>query len=113
MDSLWMLEVNGGALLLIAPTMLCNLLALRYARGLRENLVTGAMNCWLAMNVAWMTGEILGIGPLYLAAKAFTAVGTTLLVLVVIHAYRTGAPWYEWLRRFRRLRIPSSGGGPR
>lgn len=106
MDACWMLEAGTLALVLIVPTLLSNLATLRYTSARHEKLVTWAMLCWLAMNIAWMTGEILGLGPLLLVAKVFTALGFLLLIALVISPGDSGRPWYDRLQRFRRLRIP-------
>ena len=105
MDSFWMLEVNALALGLILPTVLTNLVALRYGKGREEKLVTWALLSWLAMNVTWMVGDILAIEPFYHLAKAFTALGFLLLLVLLLHTHRVGGSWTEHLRRFRRLRL--------
>ena len=108
MDAGWMLEVKLVALVLILPTLASNLMAFRYVPALRDKLVVGAMNCWLAMNVAWMVGDILGVESYHLVAKAFTVLGFVLLLGLAFTAPPGAGPWYERLRRFRRLRIGSS-----
>jgi len=105
MDASWMLEASTLALVLIAPTLLSNLASLRYIPARRERLVTWAMLCWLAMNIAWMAGEILTVEPLFLAAKVFTALGFLLLIVVFISPRDPDRPWYDRLQRFRRLRL--------
>jgi hypothetical protein len=105
MDSFWMLEVEVLALGLILPTLLSNLLALRYIKGMQQKLVTWALVSWLAMNVAWMVADIRAMEPLYPVAKAFTALGFLLLLVSLLQSRRAGGSWYEPLRRFRRLRI--------
>ncbi len=105
MDACWMLEANTLALVLIAPTLLANLATLRYVPARRDRLVTWAMLCWLAMNIAWMAGEILTVEPFFLTAKVFTALGFLLLIVVFISPRDAGRPWYDRLQRFRRLRM--------
>jgi len=109
MDSFWMLEVNVLALLLIVPTLLCNLVTVRYLTRFPERLVAWAMNCWLAMNIAWMTADILNVQAFYFLAKVFTGIGFLLLVVVVLGARQSKAALRERLRRFRRLRISVKG----
>ncbi len=108
MDASWMLEINLAALVLILPTLASNLMALRYVPALQEKLVVWAMNCWLTMNIAWMAGDILGVESYYLVAKVFTVLGFALLLILAFTAPPGGGPWYERLRRFRRLRVGSS-----
>jgi hypothetical protein len=108
MDAGWMLEIRLAALVLILPTLASNLMALRYVPVLREKLVVWAMNSWLAMNIAWMAGDIFEVESYQMVAKAFTILGFTLLLILAFTSPPGGGPWYERLRRFRRLRVGSS-----
>jgi hypothetical protein len=59
MDGFWMLNQALAAKTMILPTLVVNLLVFKFARqSFSQFAVVAAMNCWLAMNICWMVGDI-------------------------------------------------------
>lgn len=105
MDSCWMSGLDTAATALIAPTLLFNLATLGYSTGAGERLVGSAMNCWLAMNVVWMLGDIRGGDAFHWEARVFSLLGFVFLLAALVNARATHAAVVQRLRRFRRLRV--------
>jgi hypothetical protein len=107
MDGCWMLGLGGLARALAVPTVATQLVAFRYThRSLVELAITGSVNCWVAMNVFWMFGDLDDRPDLFAAARFAFAAGVGLLVLAAVRARSAGALLKQALGRFRRLRMP-------
>lgn len=108
MDGCWMLGLSGLARALAVPTVATQLVAFRYTHGsLVELAITGSVNCWVAMNVFWMFGDLDDRPGLFVAARVAFGAGMGLLVLAAVRARSSGALLKRALGRFRRLRVPT------
>jgi hypothetical protein len=107
MDGCWMLGLGGLARALAVPTVAAQIFAFRYTHGsVVELAITGSVNCWVAMNVLWMFGDLDDRPDLFVAARFAFAAGVGLLVLAAVRARSAGAVLRRALSRFRRLRVP-------
>lgn len=104
MDASWMLNARAGAMVLAVPTVLLNLLVIRYApRSWSSSLVSGAMASWACMNVLWMTHDLKLLAWGLTAGKAFLALGAVLLAGALLSGRAEATQ--TLLARFRRLRM--------
>jgi hypothetical protein len=104
MDACWMLNAAVIALLLAAPTVVLNLLVLRFSpRKVATLLVAGAMAAWACMNVLWMTGDMKLFDHGLIAGKAFLLLGALMIGLALI--INRADALRDVLGRFRRLRL--------
>jgi hypothetical protein len=106
MDACWMLGWAFPAAALIAPCLAANLMVFRYTpRTWAIMAVTASMNCWLAMNVVWMVGDLWAVPVLLSAARVFLAVACALLLFAFSHSRWRPEAREAVLAGFRRLRI--------
>jgi hypothetical protein len=107
MDGCWMLGLGGFARAFAVPTVVTQLVAFRYTdRSLVELAITGSVNCWVAMNVLWMFGDLEDRPGLFAAARVAFGAGLGLLVVAALRARSAAAVVRRALGRFRRLRVP-------
>jgi len=106
MDGCWMLEWGVPAAVLIAPCLAANLMVFRYTPRTSAILaVTASMNCWLAMNIAWMIDDLWTVPPLLIAARAFLAVACALLLFAFSNSRWRPEARAAVMAGFRRLRF--------
>lgn len=108
MDGCWMLGLGDLARALAIPTVATQLIAFRYTdRSVVELAITGSVNCWVAMNVFWMFGDLDDRPALFAAARIAFGAGLSLLLLAAVCARSAGELLKRALGRFRRLRVPT------
>jgi hypothetical protein len=105
MDGLWMFQAVGAAELLVAPTVVSNLLAFRYTeRTLSEYGVLASVNLWLWMNASWMIADLEDVPQLITMAKVLFGAGFLALFLALLGPRCDRSTLIEVFGRFRRLR---------
>jgi hypothetical protein len=101
-----MLGWRAAATALIGPCLLAHLLLFRFApRRIVAITVTASMNCWLAMNAAWMLGDIWGLPGLLAAAKLLCVAATALLIVAFSQSRWRPEARLLLFAGFRRLRL--------
>lgn len=106
MDGFWIWGFARLAAVIAIPTLLVNLLALRFterASGIRA--VTAAMNAWLFMDTLWMVGDTQGIPPFVTAGRLTFLAGIVFLIAALKKSGWQKETVLEVFSRFRRLRI--------
>ena len=105
MDGFWMLNQPLPAKTMVWPTLAANLLVFRFTkRSFGQIAVVAAMNCWLAMNICWMLGDLDKDPKPLAAARVLFFLGIVLLAMAVGREAMTHRRLTEVLAHFRRLR---------
>ena len=105
MDGFWMLNQPLPAKAMVWPTLAVNLFVFRYTKwSFGQIAIVAAMNCWLAMNVCWMFGDLDKDPQPLAAARVLFFLGVALLALAIGREAVSQRRVTDVLAHFRRLR---------
>jgi hypothetical protein len=105
MDGFWMLNQPVAAKAMVWPTLAVNLFVFRYTkRSFGQIAIVAAMNCWLAMNIFWMLGDLDTDPKPLAAARVLFFLGVALLAMAVGREAVGQRRVTDVLAHFRRLR---------
>jgi len=101
MDGAWVSKMDVLAVVLAVPTVLTGIALLFVQREQSNRWIDLAINCWILMNVSWMSSELWDAEWPLAPAEVFLLLGVVSIAVFLL----SGADRRE-LSTFMRMRLP-------
>ncbi|MBI4350435.1 MAG: hypothetical protein HY550_03255 [Elusimicrobia bacterium] len=113
MDAFWMLGLAQAGLFFILPTVLTGFCLLYIEKRPAVFMINIAINCWIWMNVLWMSSDAFKQPGLLAYSKAMFAAGVFFILAAGLKSGNLKET-FSHFRRFRTARLTASpyGGRP-
>jgi hypothetical protein len=102
MDAFWMMEWSVIAHVMAVPVIVTGFLIVAISERVAHTVLAHiSLNCWILMNVFWMSGDLMGVRSLVLIAKILFFTGLCMLFFSVLMPGKKN----KTLSAFRRFKI--------